>query len=147
MSEIEQLIGRQINSLSVKIDQIQLRNGIDAGIVPLPGDKDLSRLRAAAKNQSSTDLIREIEQVLTNRDRREVEEFRRQVDVLTEIKKTLESQHLNIKADFQDIKQRDEQSSKANIVLTLTSSGISLVLGWALSLVGSPATVMHLLLR
>lgn len=68
---------------------------------------------------------------------------RAQVRLLEELKATLHQQHAESKAHFLAIKDRDERSSKQNVWLTVASSAISLILGWLLSLVGSPASVLR----
>lgn len=66
-----------------------------------------------------------------------------QIAALEEVKKLLTSQHAEVQASFLAMKRSDERSSRQNLWLTLTTSGISIVIGWLLSLLGSPATLVH----
>lgn len=66
-----------------------------------------------------------------------------EIKALLEVKELLQKQHTETKANFLAIEKRDAHSSKQNLWLTFTSSAISLILGWLLSLLGSPATLVH----
>jgi len=74
----------------------------------------------------------------------EIRPLRAQVQLLEQMKELLEEQHSETKTQFLAIEKRDEQSSKQSFRLTVVSSGTSLIAGWLLSLVGSPATVLHI---
>lgn len=73
--------------------------------------------------------------------------LRAQIALLEELKGQLEAQHSETKAHFLAIEKRDARSSSQGIWLTIISSAISLILGWLLSLLGSPATLVHALGR
>lgn len=79
-----------------------------------------------------------------NRLTEDIRDLTSRVQVLAEIKGLLASQHAETKAQFVAIEQRDRSSSKQGFWLTVASSAVSLIIGWLLSLVGSPATMLHL---
>lgn len=66
-----------------------------------------------------------------------------QIAVLQEVKELLKKQHAETKANFLAVEKRDEHSSKQNLWLTITTSAISIIIGWLLSLLGSPLTLVH----
>lgn len=66
-----------------------------------------------------------------------------QIAALEEVKKLLTSQHSEVQASFLAMKRNDERSSRQNLWLTLTTSGISIVIGWLLSLLSSPEALVH----
>jgi hypothetical protein len=70
-----------------------------------------------------------------------------QIDVLEQVKDMLAKQHAENQANFLDIKQRDDQSSRQSLWLTITTSVISIIIGWLLSLLSTPVGVLHALGR
>ncbi len=72
-----------------------------------------------------------------------LQEVAAEIKALLEVKELLQNQHAETTANFLAIEKRDEHSSKQNLWLTLTTSAISLIVGWLLSLLGSPATLIH----
>lgn len=77
----------------------------------------------------------------------EIASLANQVRLLEDIKGMLDKQQMTTQTHFLAIQDRDERSSRQNVWLTLISSAISLLIGWALSLLGSPAAVLHALGR
>lgn len=75
---------------------------------------------------------------------REIGVLQIQVQLLEELKEKFEHQRTQMEADFTSIKERDERSSKQNFWLTIVSSAISLIVGWLLSLAGSPSLLLSL---
>jgi transcriptional regulator of heat shock response len=67
-----------------------------------------------------------------------------QISLLEDMKAAIEANHTEISTEFVSIKDRDERASKQGVWLTVISSIISLTLGWLLSLLGTPSTVLHL---
>ena len=74
----------------------------------------------------------------------EIRNLNSRVQVLEEIKDVLDKQHAETKAQFVAIEKRDVQSTKQNFWLSVVSSAVSRIVGWLLSLVGSPATILHI---
>lgn len=72
-------------------------------------------------------------------------ELRIQIRLLKEIKGLMDEQHAETTAHFTAIEERDALSSKQGVRLTIISSAISPVIGWMLSLIGSPGSVLHVL--
>ena len=70
-----------------------------------------------------------------------------QLRLLEELQATLNQQHAETKAYFIAAKDRDERSSKQNVWFSVALSAISIILGWLLSMLGSPAAVLHVLIR
>jgi hypothetical protein len=64
-----------------------------------------------------------------------------QIKALEQLQEMLAQQHVENRAQFVAIKERDERSSTQSIWLTVISSTISLILGWSLSLLGTPLSV------
>ena len=74
----------------------------------------------------------------------DIDRLEAQVNLLQELQKTLDEQRTEHRADVITATHRDERSSKQNVQFTVAVSAISLILGWLLSLVGTPASVLHL---
>lgn len=55
----------------------------------------------------------------------------------------IDREHSDSKANFLAIKDRDERSSRQNLWLSIAIALVSLILGWLLSLLGSPASVLR----
>lgn len=66
---------------------------------------------------------------------------------LERINKTLEEHKSETIAEFRTIEERDGLSSRQSFWLTVISSAVSLILGWLLSLVGNPASVLRIFTR
>lgn len=62
----------------------------------------------------------------------------------TDLRRTMHMQHTSNLAHFQEMQRRDQQNSKENTRLAVVSSCVSLLLGWMLSLLGTPGTLLHL---
>ena len=70
-----------------------------------------------------------------------------QIALLKELKAQLDAQNSDTNAHFLAIEKRDMRSPRQGIWLTIVSSIITLILGWLLSLLGSPVAVLHALGR
>jgi hypothetical protein len=81
------------------------------------------------------------------RNRAQINTLQVQVRLLEELNASLDQQRTEYQKDLLAIKDRDKRSSKRNVWLTVTTSAILLIAGWLLSLVGSPASVLHVLGR
>ncbi len=77
----------------------------------------------------------------------ELDILKQQVKALLEVKELLYQQHAENTANFLDIKQRDDHSSRQSVWLTVITSAISIIIGWLLSLLGTPSAVLHALGR
>jgi hypothetical protein len=64
---------------------------------------------------------------------------------LQQISDLLEEQHSQNQEQFLAIQKRDRTSARQNIWLTIVSSTISLIIGWLLSLFGSPINLLGFL--
>ncbi len=73
--------------------------------------------------------------------------IRAEMAVLEQVKEMLTKQHAENTAHFMAIKQRDDSSSRQNLWLTISTSFISIIVGWLLSLLSSPVSVLHALGR
>ncbi len=82
--------------------------------------------------------------IAVHRLERDIVYLKTQVQMLKEIKDLVDKQQIETKAQFLAIEKRDTVSSKQSFWLTVVSSTISLIAGWLLSLVGSPATVLRI---
>jgi hypothetical protein len=109
--------------------------------------------RGAALSDLVEDMPLDLEETLEEREhidqffrnREEISTLQVQVRLLEELKASLEQQRTEDQKDFLAIKDRDERSSKQNVRFTIAVSAISLIVGWLLSLVDSPVSVLHVL--
>ena len=74
----------------------------------------------------------------------DIDRLEAQVKLLQELQKTLDEQHGEKREPIVAVNDQDDRSFKQNFWPTFTTSAISLLLGWLLSLLGTPATVLHL---
>ena len=111
--------------------------------------------RGAALSDLVEDMPLDLEDTLEEREhidqffrnREEISTLQVQVRLLEELKASLEQQRTEDQKDFLAIKDRGKRSSKQNVGFTIAVSAISLIVGWLLSLVSSPAGVLHVLGR
>jgi hypothetical protein len=71
----------------------------------------------------------------------EVSQLRAQVGLLEEIKGILEKQRLETKMQFSAIATRDAASTRLNLTASVLLSLGTLLVGWSLSLLGTPFSV------
>jgi chromosome segregation ATPase len=72
-------------------------------------------------------------------------ELERKLHILEEIRDLIDATHEESKTQFAAIEQRDTASSKQNVRLTVVTSIASLIIGWLLSLLGTPTAVLHII--
>lgn len=77
----------------------------------------------------------------------DIQALEAQLQVLEELRATLHKQQPKNRAHVAAIRGRDGRASKQHPWLTVTSSVAYLILGWLLSVLGSPAAVLHALAR
>jgi hypothetical protein len=77
----------------------------------------------------------------------DIDRLEAQVKVLQELQQTLDDQRTEHREEVVTSTDRGERSSTRNLWLTLVIavSAVSLIVGWLLSLVDSPTSVLHLL--
>jgi hypothetical protein len=76
-----------------------------------------------------------------------IDTLRIQVALLEDLRAQLETQTTANQTSFRAIEARDKRSSKQGPWLTIISSAIFLILGWLLSLLGTPIGVLHAFAR
>jgi hypothetical protein len=72
-----------------------------------------------------------------------IDTLKTQVALLEELKAQMETQRTESEKRFLAIQDSTERSSKQGVWLTVGTSVITLILGWLLSLLGSPVSVLH----
>ncbi|HEV8189957.1 MAG TPA: hypothetical protein VGP82_00485 [Ktedonobacterales bacterium] len=72
-----------------------------------------------------------------------IDTLRIQVALLEDLHALVEAQTSANQASFQAIEARGAHSSRQSLWLTIISSTISLIVGWSLSLLGTPAAIVH----
>jgi ElaB/YqjD/DUF883 family membrane-anchored ribosome-binding protein len=77
----------------------------------------------------------------------DIQALEAQLQVLEELRATLHQQQSKNRAHVAAIRGRDERSSKQRPWLTVITSVAYLILGWLLSMLDSPAAVLHALAR
>jgi hypothetical protein len=76
-----------------------------------------------------------------------IDTLRIQVALLEDLKAQVETQTTANQTSFRAIEARDKRSSKQGLWPTIISSAIFLILGWLLSLLGTPIGVLHAFAR
>jgi hypothetical protein len=74
----------------------------------------------------------------------DIDRLEAQVKLLQEVKATLDQQRAENRAHFVALEAGDRRPAKQNLWLLIAASVTSLILGWLLSIVGSPTTVLHM---
>lgn len=76
---------------------------------------------------------------------RKIEQLQIQMRTVEEIKALIQQQHMETRAQFSTIEKRDHVSARQNIWLSIATSTATLIIGWLLSLVATPATILHVI--
>jgi hypothetical protein len=78
---------------------------------------------------------------------RDIEELRTELRVLETKNARIAFYHRQNKMQFAAIEQRDNAASRQNLWLSLGTSTLTLIIGWLLSLLATPAAVLQMIGR